>query len=125
MHREATNLRGLHNSNIIPSVHPWQRGGEEVAVSRLVSIKHGNHFHLRRSGVLAIDLLQAAVQVGRLGVRLVLALVPVNPDDWDAVNLEQLLCQLLTKSDSQEGLPFELLLVVLGSIITQVDVHCK
>lgn len=75
---EAANLRGLHNSDIIPSVHPRQCGGEEVAVRRLVSIKHRHHFHVRWGCILAIDLLQAAVQVGRLGVGLVLALVPVK-----------------------------------------------
>ena len=41
------------------------------------------------------------------------------------MNFVQLLCQLLTKSDGQERLAFEVLLVVLRSVITQVDVHCK
>ena len=68
MQEGQANLRRLHNSNIVPSIHPWQSGGEKVAVSRLISIKHCNHFHLGRSGVLAVDLLQAAVEVGRLRV---------------------------------------------------------
>lgn len=40
------------------------------------------------------------------------------------MDLVQLLGQLLAKRDSQEGLAFEVLLVVLGGVVTQVDVHC-
>lgn len=99
---QQAHLWGLHNSNVIASVHPRQCSSEEVAVSRLISIKHRDHFHLRRSGILAVDLLQTAVQVGGLRVGLVLALVPIHPDDRDAVNLVQLLGQLLTKVTGQE-----------------------
>lgn len=40
------------------------------------------------------------------------------------MDFEQLLGQLLAKGDGQEGLAFEVLLVVLGGVVTQVDVHC-
>lgn len=51
--------------------------------------------------------------------------IPVNPDDRDPMDLVQLLGQLLAQSGGQEGLAFVVLLVVLGGVITQVDVHCR
>ena len=41
------------------------------------------------------------------------------------MDLVQLLGQLLAQSGGQEGLAFVVLLVVLGGVITQVDVHCR
>ena len=95
-----------------------------MAVSSLVSIKHSHHFRIWRNGV-PIDLLQAVVQVGGLGVGLALALDPGHPDDWDAVHLVQRVNHLLAKGNGAEGLTIVALLVVLWGIVTQVDVHCK
>ena len=90
----------------------------------LISIKHRHHLRLGRDGV-PIDLLQAIVQVGRLGVGLALTLGAGHPDDWDAMHLVQRIDHLLTKSNGGKGLPIVALLPVLWRVVTQVDVDCK
>lgn len=84
-----------------------------MAVCRLVSIKHSHHLRLRGDSV-PIDLLQAVVQVGGLGIGLPLTLHPGHPDHRDAMHLEQGVNRLLAKSNGAEGLPVVALLVVLG-----------